>query len=108
MKIVRPTLNILLDKLDDLDEAEGILKDRFEVYNNMNLLLDQLAEIKKRQNGMKTAAASWKEQQEWRDKGYGVDQYHISFVRERLEVAITRYRKTLADVYDYMGDKGLV
>ena len=36
MKIVRPSLNILLDKLDDLDEAEGILKDRFEVYNNMN------------------------------------------------------------------------
>lgn len=108
MKIVRPSLNILLDKIKTLDAAEGILKDRNEVYNNMNLLLDQLANLNGSKTKMQNAASAWIEQQKWRDEGYAVDQYHVSIVRERLEVAITEYRKTLADVYDFMGDKGLV
>lgn len=108
MKIVRPSLNILLDKIKALDEAEGTLKDRFEVYNNMNALLDQLHDLNGSKNKMEKAASAWIEQQKWRDNGYAVDQYHVSVVRERLEIAITQYRKTLADVYDFMGDKGLV
>jgi hypothetical protein len=54
------------------------------------------------------AAKEWIAEQESRENGWAVDQYHVQIVRTNLERAIIEYRKTLADVYDYMGDKGLV
>jgi hypothetical protein len=81
MKIVRPSLNILIDKLADLGKAEQELR---------------------------AQAEKWSEQQKWRDEGYGVDQYHVQYIRNGLEGAIIEYRKQLAEIYDFMGDKGLV
>jgi len=81
MKIVRPTLNILIDKLEALKDSEERLRNR---------------------------ADDWKKEQEYRDQGYIIDQNTIAWHRSRLESAIIDYRKTLADVYDFMGDKGLV
>jgi hypothetical protein len=81
MKVVRPTLKILLDDLDKLDESANKLRD---------------------------TASKWIDLLDDRDNGYSTDQDYIAVVRDRLEQSIVGYRRQLAEVYDYMGDKGLV
>ena len=80
MKVVRPSLNILLDMLKDLEKKEQILRDY---------------------------AKSWSTYQGYRDNGWGVDGDLVADNRRKLEAAIVEYRKQLAEVYDYMGDRGL-
>lgn len=81
MKVVRPTLRILLDDLDKLDKAK---------------------------ENLKHCANAWMNELDNRDGGWSSDQYYISILRNNLENSVIEYRKKLAEVYDFMGDKGLV
>lgn len=81
MKVVRPTLKILLNDLDKIRNAAASLEH---------------------------ASNEWIERLEYRDNGYGGDQYWISVKRDELEKEIVKFRKQLAEVYDFMGDKGLM
>lgn len=107
MKIVRPALNILADKDKKLQEVERELQDRIEVHSNLCHLLDLMHIVNGNRRELGKAADAWTSEQEWREKGYAVDLYHVKQVRNTLEAALIEYRKALADVYDFMGDKGL-
>ena len=80
MRVTRPTLAIFLKEIDEL-EKEAV----------------KLREIAKR----------WEKQQEYRDNGWGVDQYGLQFIRNNLEKHVIAYRRQLAKIYDFTGDSGL-
>jgi len=52
-------------------------------------------------------AAKWSKQQEYRDDGFGGDQWYVQSLRYKLEKAIIEYRVQLAKIYDFTGDSGL-
>jgi hypothetical protein len=81
MRVVRPTLKIFLSEMDKLDEEGKKLRE---------------------------AADAWIKELDHRDNGWGNDQYYISILRDKLEASVVSYRKQLAAIYDYGGDKGLV
>jgi hypothetical protein len=80
MRITRPTLQIFLSELEQLEkDAEAV----------------------------REAATNWTKEQQWRDDGYSADQEWISVLRNRLEKSIIAYRRQLAKLYDFSGDSGL-
>jgi len=107
MKVVRPSLKILLEKTKELDEAEKFLGTHSQIYMDMCTLWDMIEGINGAKNVLTKAAGDWIVEQDYRDQGWTVDQYHVQIVRNNLENAIIEYRKKLAEVYDFMGDRGL-
>jgi hypothetical protein len=80
MRITRPTLNIFLTELEQLEKAA----------------------VKVRED-----AKNWSNEQKWRDEGYAPDQWQVQYLRGKLERSIVAYREQLAKIYDYSGDAGL-
>lgn len=73
----------------------------------LNILLGELNELEKNAEKLREAAKPWVKEQEYRDDGWGGDQYYVQRLRYRLERAIIDYRQQLAKIYDFTGDSGL-
>jgi hypothetical protein len=95
VKIRRPSLAILLAEVDELE--------------SIGLQLQQLL-LDVHENGtkLKQAASEWIAVQEERDEWGSYDQEWAQIHRNSLENTIILYRRKLAEVYDYMGDRGLM
>jgi len=80
MRVTRPTLSIFLSEMKQLEASARKVEE---------------------------VAAKWSKQQEYRDDGFGGDQWYVQSLRYKLEKAIIEYRVQLAKIYDFTGDSGL-
>jgi hypothetical protein len=74
---------------------------------NTKIFISELDDLSNLITKITNQANTWLEGQERRDKGWGVDQYHMQAVRIALEDQLNEIREKMALVYDFQGDRGM-
>lgn len=75
---------------------------------SLSVFLDEVKALERKRPALEEAAQAWLAMQKQRQDYGSVDGLKLQGVRMKLEDELMEYRQALANVYDFMGDKGLV